>query len=109
MKYSRLGFLQYSFSETFEDLLQKLDALDFDIYLIILHLNDTTIYEKRIKRDKHLYQKFEVQSSINQQNEYLKLADEVEKKTKNIKVVKFANDNKEETNKRLKEFFGDCF
>lgn len=107
--YSRLGFLQYSFSETFENLLPKLDALDFDIYLIVLYLEDTSIYEKRIKRDKHSYQKFEVQSSINQQNEYLKLADEVDNKTKNIKVIRFANDNKENTEKRLQELFGDCF
>lgn len=107
--YCRLGFLDYSFSETFEELLQKLDSLDFDIYLIILHLEDTDIYKKRIKRDKHLYQKFEVESSIKQQKEYLKLADEVEQKTNNIKVIRFANDDKERTNKKLEELFGDCF
>ena len=107
--YSRLGFLQYSFSNTFEELLQKLNALDFDIYLIILYLNDTNIYEKRIQRNKHSYQEFKVESSIHQQNEYLQLADEVSKKAKNVKVIKFANDNREKTHQRLQELFGDCF
>lgn len=107
--YSRLGFLQYSFADTFEELLQKLDRLDFDIYFIVLYLENTKIYEQRIKRNKHNYQEFKVESSIKQQNEYLKLADEVAEKTKNIKVIKFANDNKTRTNQRLEELFGDCF
>ena len=107
--YSRLGFLQYSFSDTFEELLQKLNALDFDIYFIVLYLEDTNLYKKRIQRDKFTYQKFEVESSIKQQNEYLKLADEVEKKANNIKVIRFENSTKEETNKKVRELFGDCF
>jgi len=106
--YARLGYVQYNFSNTFNELLEKLNALDFDIYYIVLYLEDTSLYGKRIKRDKHNYQKFEVESSINQQNEYLKLADEVEQKAKNIKVIRFENSTKEETDRKLHELFGDC-
>ena len=107
--YSRLGFLQYNFSNTYEELLQKLNSLDFDIYYIVLYLEDTSLYEKRIQRDKFSYQKFEVESSIKQQNEYLKIADEIEQKAKNIKVIRFENSTKEETNRKLQDLFGDCF
>jgi len=41
-------------------------------------------------------------------NEYLKLADEVEQKAKNIKVIRFENSTKEETDRKLHELFGDC-
>ena len=87
--YARLGFKPYSFKEVYEKSLNKLDSLDFDIYLIVLYLKDTSEYERRIKRDKHQYQKFEVESSIKQQEEYLKMADEIEQISKNIKVVRF--------------------
>ena len=107
--YCRLGFLQYNFSNTFEELLQKLNELDFDIYFIALYLEDTSLYEKRIQRDKFSYQKFDVESSIKQQNEYLKLAYEIEKKADNIKVIRFENSTKETTNRKLEELFGDCF
>ena len=38
------------------------------------------------------YAKFNIQSSINQQNEYLKIADEISKNYPNIKVYNIAND-----------------
>ena len=107
--YSRLGYKAYSFHEIYEELLKELDLLPFDIYLVILYLQDTSKYENRIKRDKHNYQKFDVESSIRQQEEYLKLADEVEKSTKNIKVVKFANDNSKEDKTKIDEKFGFLF
>ena len=105
--YSRLGFLEYDFSDTFNELLEKLDNIDAQVYLIVLYLKDELEYEKRLKRDKHQYQKFSVESSINQQNEYLKLADEVKEKTKNINVIKFANDNKEDSKIELHKIFGE--
>lgn len=107
--YSRLGYLAYDFSETFNELLEKLDKIDAEIYLVVLYLENEEEYENRIKRDKHQYQKFTVQNSINQQREYLKLADEVKEKTNNIKVIKFANDNKQETENKLKDLFGELF
>ena len=94
---------------TVHELLEKLDNLDFNIYLVVLYLKDTSVFEKRIKRDKHQYQAFNVESSIKQQNEYLKLADEVEKDTKNIKVIRFNADNNETFTKQIDEQFGYLF
>ena len=69
-------------------LLNRLDNLKnldkYDIYFVVLYLNDEAKYEERIKRNKHEYQKFAVESSIIQQREYLKMADEIEKTCKNI-------------------------
>lgn len=107
--YGRLGYKQYSFEETYIKLLSKLDSLNFDIYLVVLYLEDTKVFEKRIKRDKHQYQAFNVESSIKQQNEYLKLADEVEKYTNNIKVIRFNGDNSDTFTKQIDEQFGHLF
>lgn len=107
--YSRLGYKPYSFDDTYNMLLKKLDNLDFDIYLVVLYLEDTSVFEKRIKRDKHQYQAFNVESSIKQQKEYLKLADEVKKDSKNIKVIKFNADNSETFTKQIDEQFGFLF
>ena len=74
---------------------------------MMLYLEDESLYNRRIKRDKHQYQKFEAESSILQQREYLKMADEVEKNTKNIKVIRFANDTEEIFKKNLKKYFKD--
>lgn len=106
--YSRLGYLDYDFSDTFNELLEKLDNIETaEIYLIVLYLENEQEYVKRIKRDKHQYQKFSLENSINQQKEYLKLADEVKERTKNINVIKFPSDNKKRTETKLKEIFGD--
>ena len=104
--YARLGYFEYSFTETFNELLQKLDNLDFDIYLVILYLENENDFEERLKRDKPAYQKFEVESSIAQQREYFKLAEEVQNKTKNIKIVKIHNEVWEETEKQIIDNFG---
>lgn len=107
--YSRLGFKPYSFHEIYEELLDKLDKLDFDIYLVVLYLQNSREYETRIQRDKGVYQKFSVESSIKQQIEYLKLANEVEKQTKNIKVIRFSNDSDENFVEKINEQFGYLF
>ena len=107
--YSRLGFKEYSFHKLYEELLKKLDSLNFNIYFVVLYLNNNKEYEKRIKRDKHNYQKFAVESSVKQQEEYLKLADEIEKTTKNIKVIRFNNETCENYTKKIDEQFGFLF
>ena len=107
--YCKLGYKDYSFSETYNELLEKLEQLNYEIYVVFSYLENTSDYEKRIKRDKHQYQKFEVESSIMQQNEYLKLADELESKTKNIKVIKINNENFEKTEENLQKNFGYLF
>ncbi len=107
--YSRLGYQNYDFSKTYNELLKKLDTLKniekYDIYLVILYLKDENKYEQRIKRDKHEYQKFNVESSIMQQREYLKLADEVQEKTQNIKIIKFENDTEQIQQENLEKYF----
>lgn len=107
--YSRLGYQNYDFSTTYNELLKKLDTLKniekYDIYLVILYLSNEAQYEQRIKRDKHEYQKFDVQSSIMQQREYLKLADEVEIQTQNINVIRFENDTEQIQEENLKKYF----
>lgn len=109
--YSRLGYNKHSFSETYNSLLQKLDNMknieNYDVYLVILYLKDEELYEQRIKRQKHQYQKFEAQASVMQQREYLKMADEVEKEAKNIKVVRFANDDEAVFEENIQKYFGE--
>lgn len=108
--YSRMGYQKYDFSNTYKELLNKLDNMknieNYDIYLLMVYLKDENLYNERIKRDKHQYQKFEIESSIKQQREYLKMADEVETQTKHIKVIKFENDTEEIFQENVKKYFG---
>ncbi len=97
--YCLLGFKEYKFDDVYERLVQKLNALDFNIYYVVLYLNDTSIYEKRLKRQHHQYQAFSIESSVNQQNTYLKLADNL--KEANINVLKIATDNYEKAYNEL--------
>lgn len=93
--YARLGYKEYSFTPVFNDLLNKLNSLDFDIYYIVLYLEDTSLFEKRLKREGKAnvkYVDFDIKNSIDQQNTYLQIADEVEEKCNNIKVLKIKND-----------------
>lgn len=90
--YCRLGFKEYTFTDVYEKLLDRLSKMDFDIYYITLYLKNTGEYEFRLKRDGKAdvkYAKFNIESSINQQNAYLNMADEIEKKYKNIHVVRY--------------------
>ena len=92
--YCRLGFKEYSFTDVYEELLEKLSKMDFDIYYITLYLEDESLFEERIKREGKAvpdYAKFKAESSINQQREYLKMAKEVKEKYPNINVVNLEN------------------
>lgn len=90
--YCRLGFKDYSFTDEYNKLVARLDKLDFDIYYINLYLDDTSEFSTRLKRDGKAevkYAEFKAESSINQQRVYKEMADELEKTTKNIKVINF--------------------
>lgn len=89
--YCMLGYKEYEFDAEYKRLIKKLAALDYDIYLVILYLKDETLYIKRLKRQHHNYQEFSLQNSIDQQNTYLKLADDINEK--NINVLKIAMDD----------------
>jgi predicted ABC-type ATPase len=97
--YSRLKFKQYDFSDVYYELVEEFNKLDYDIYYITLYLEDTNLYTSRLARDGKAitdYAKFNINSSINQQEEYLKMADEISSKYSNIKVFKVSNDNDEQ-------------
>lgn len=105
--YTRLGYKQYSFSDIYYKLVERLNKMDFDIYYITLYLKDTSLYEKRLERkDKALpdYAKFKAENSINQQKVYLEMADELIKIAPNIKVYKIdSGKNLNEIEKEVKE------
>ena len=92
--YCRLGFKEYSFTEVYNQLLKSLSELDFDIYFIALYLSDENEFEKRLCRAGKAdvkYAKFKKESSVNQQNAYLDIADEIINNCPNIHVVKVDN------------------
>ena len=109
--YCRLGLKQYSFTEHFNKLAFRLNDMDFDIYYITLYLQDESLFERRIQREGKAvpeYAKFKVESSINQQRAYLKMAEEIKEKYPNIHVVNIENSRKiEEVQKDLRQLLED--
>lgn len=94
--YCRLGLKDYSFTDEYAKLIDRLSKMDFEIYYITLYLDDTEVYVKRLKRSGKAvvkYSKFDKNNSINQQEEYLKMADEIKENYPQIKVYK-VNSNK---------------
>lgn len=106
--YCRLGLKEYSFSDVYNDLLERFSKLDFDIYYITLYLEDENLYEERLKRDNKAifaYSKFSCENSKNQQRVYLEMSDEIKQKYSNINVLKLENSRPlEEVQKELREF-----
>lgn len=97
--YAELGYKDYKFDDAYHRLVKKLNDLDFNIYLVILYLKDSSLFVKRLRRQHHQYQAFSVQNSVNQQNTYLKLLDEI--KYKNIHKIKIATDDFDKAYKKL--------
>lgn len=97
--YSKLGYKEYSFDEIYNRLLKKLNDLDYNIYFVVLYLKDTTLYEKRLMRQHHQYQEFSLQNSIDQQNTYIDLIDNI--KYKNIHKIKIATDDYKKAYQKL--------
>src|SRR5574344_906624 len=94
--YCRLGFKEYLFTDAYNELVEKLSNLDFDIYYVTLYLSDTALFEERLKRDGKAgpdYAKYKAENSIKQQKVYLEMADELKEKYKNIKVIKIDTNN----------------
>ena len=92
--YCRLGFKEYSFTDVYEELLEELSKLDFEIYYITLYLKDENLFEKRIAREGKAvpeYAKFKAESSISQQRAYLKMAEEIKEKYPQIHVYNIEN------------------
>ena len=108
--YCRLGLKEYSFTEVYNQLLDKFSKLDFEIYYITLYLKDEELYHKRLQREGKAvveYAKFKAENSIKQQNVYLEMAKEIKEKYPNIHTIEIANDGDiEETKNILREFIG---
>lgn len=103
--YARLGYKDYSFTDIYQELVGRLEHIDYDIYLAILYLNNKDIYLERLQRDTHHnYQEFSVSNSVAQQMKYLELGEELSNSS--INVVTFAMDDfgkaYEEVNKVFK-------
>lgn len=105
--YCRLGFKEYSFTDVYNELVESLSKLDFDIYYITLYLKDESLFESRLQRGGKAiidYAKFNIESSIKQQNMYLDMADELAIKYSNIHVHKIENGKDlEKTKNELRE------
>ena len=97
--YCSLGYKDYNFDEEYKRLVKKLAALDYNVYFVVLYLKNIELYEKRLRRVHHNYQAFSIQSSVDQQNAYLKLANNI--KEKNINVLKIPMDDYSKGYKRL--------
>ncbi len=97
--YCRLGYKDYSFDDVYGRLVKKLGDLDYNIYFVVLYLKEPEIFKKRLKRQHHGYQKFSLENSLNQQNEYLKLIKEL--KHDNIKTITIPTDDFNKAYKKL--------
>lgn len=104
--YANLGYKEYDFSETFEDLTKLLNDLDFDIYYFSLYIEDVEIYKTRLQReDKHQYQEVSIDNSVNQQNEYKKVADYF-KTFDNINVFEIPTDDFDKAYREIDKVLG---
>lgn len=79
--YAQMGFKDYTFKDEFEMLNDHLGWVSnfYDIHLIVLTAEDN-VYKERLNRNKAEYQKFSVESSIEQQKQYIKALRQIEHK-----------------------------
>lgn len=89
--YASLGYKDYKFDDVYEELVKRLSKLNFNIYFVVLYCDDVSLYRERLKRVHHNYQSFSLDNSVNQQNMYLKLIDEI--KEDNIIKIKLCVDD----------------
>lgn len=108
--YCRLGKKEYSFTEVYNNLLERFSKLDFDIYYITLYLEDEQVFNERLNRSgKAVFEasKFGTENSISQQREYLKMAEEIKEKYPNINVINIKTDKlQEDVEKEIRERIG---
>ena len=108
--YCRMGKKEYSFTEVYNELLERFSKFDFDIYYITLYLEDETVFEQRLNREgKAVFaaSKFGAENSIAQQKEYLKMAEEIKEKYPNINVINIRTDRLQaDVEKEIREKIG---
>lgn len=85
--YTNLGYKDYSFETEFNILSTELNNLVnlYDVYVFVLKTTPEE-YEKRLMRDKAEYHKFSVESSVEQQEEYIKTLDKLPKSIKTYTI-----------------------
>ncbi len=102
--YARLGYKEYSFTDVYQDLLQKLNSLNYDIYFCLLYLKNPELYRERLQRESHHnYQSFSLENSVNQQNVYLEISQELKDTT--INVLEIPMDNFAESYQLIRKKF----
>ena len=102
--YSKLGYKEYDYEDVYQELLKKLGNLKYDIYYISLYLEDTNIYNERLKRVHHNYQAFSIESSIRQQNTYKEILIDIKKLNK-VQVLELAMDDFNKAYQIIDELF----
>ena len=106
--YTRLGYKEYSFTDLYEELLVKLNNLDFDIYYFVLSLKNVELFKERLDRKgkaKVKYVDFDISNSVKQQDMYLQTAKEVKEKCNNVKVYTLENDKVNQAIDFIQELF----
>lgn len=102
--YGRLGYKEYSFTDCYWNLVERLERMNYEIYLMILYLERPEIYLERLQRDTHHnYQAFSIQNSMEQQVKYLELAEELENTSIHVKT--FAMDDFSQAYKEVDKVF----
>ena len=99
----------FNISGDISDRVDEIEDECFDFIDEYIEDENENEYEKRLDRKGKAvpeYAKFELENSIKQQREYLKMADEIKEKYPHIKVINLKNDRdfeevKEELNKIL--------
>ena len=90
---ARLGEKDYSFTEDYYAFLERLNALEYEIYYIELYLENTDHYQKRIQsRKHHNYFPISAEKSVKEQKGYEEITKEVEAYS-NIHVIRLAMDD----------------
>lgn len=103
--YGRLGYKEYSFTDEYQKLVKKFDELNYDIYYISLYLKNVELFRQRLARESHHnYQSFSLENSVNQQNVYKEIADELEKNT-GINVIRMEMDVFDTAYDKIREIF----
>ncbi len=103
--YSKLGYKEYDFTDVYNELLEMLGNLNYDIYYFSLYLKDINMYETRLKREHHNYQTFSLDNSVNQQMEYKRLIPGI-KALKNTKVYEIAMDDFDKAYEEINNILG---
>ena len=66
--YSRLGYKDYSFTDSYDRYVNELARLDYELHYFSLYLKNVELFRERLARpEHHNYQAFSLENSINQQ------------------------------------------